>query len=84
MKSNTLKRLRRDAGITQHALARATGVHRWRISHAELGWLKLTTQEVELIRNTLVEAVRRKSARVLKPRDEGEPAGCLGKPRLRS
>lgn len=68
-----LKRLRRDAGLTQYALASATGIHRWRISHAELGILELTRPEVELIRRTLVEACRKRSARVLEFTDESEP-----------
>jgi DNA-binding XRE family transcriptional regulator len=60
-----LRRLRRDAGMTQYGLAAATGIHRWRISHAELGLLKLTPEEIALVSKTLVNVSRRKSARVV-------------------
>jgi predicted transcriptional regulator len=56
-----LKKLRRDAGLTQHELASATSIHRWRISHAELGMLKLTPNEVEAIRQVLATAIQKKS-----------------------
>jgi predicted transcriptional regulator len=79
-----LKRLRRDAGLTQYWLASATGIKRWRISHAELGILELTLQEVELVRSALVEACRKRTARVLELTDESEPVGQRGKARLRS
>jgi predicted transcriptional regulator len=59
-----LRNNRRDAGLTQYALARATGIRRWRISHAELGLLKLTSDESSLVSKILVEISRRKSARV--------------------
>jgi len=56
-----LRKLRRDSGLTQYALACATGIHRWRISHAELGMLKLTPTEIEAIRKVLVGAIESKS-----------------------
>lgn len=60
-----LKRLRRDAGLTQHTLAKATGIHRWRIAHSELGMAELTAAEIASIRKVLMEVSRKKSARVL-------------------
>jgi predicted transcriptional regulator len=60
-----LRKHRRDAGLTQYALAHATGIHRWRISHAELGLLKLTAEEIASVSKTLVAVSRKKSARVL-------------------
>jgi predicted transcriptional regulator len=60
-----LRKLRRDAGLTQYRLAAATEIHRWRISHAELGLLQLTAEEVDLIRKVLIAASRQKSARLL-------------------
>jgi predicted transcriptional regulator len=56
-----LKRLRRDAGLTQYGLAKETGIHRWRISHAELGILTLAPEEVESIRKMLADAIQKKS-----------------------
>jgi transcriptional regulator with XRE-family HTH domain len=55
-----LKRLRRDAGLTQHALAKEAGIHLWRISHAELGILTLAPEEVKSIRKLLADAIRKK------------------------
>lgn len=60
-----LRKLRRDAAMSQFALAKATTIHRWRISHAELGMLELTPIEVAAIRKVLVDVSRKKSARVL-------------------
>lgn len=60
-----LKQLWRDAGLSQHALAKATGLHRWRISHAELGMAELTPEEIATIRRVLLSACQKKSARVL-------------------
>jgi predicted transcriptional regulator len=60
-----LKRLRRDAGLSQHALATKTGIHRWRIAHSELGMAELTEAEIAVIRKVLVDVSRKKSARVL-------------------
>lgn len=61
-----LKALRRDSGLTQQQLANAAGVPRWRIAHAEVGIVKLTSEEMGLIRNALVFACRQRSARVLR------------------
>jgi transcriptional regulator with XRE-family HTH domain len=61
-----LKKLRRDSGLSQHALEKATGIHRWRISHAELGIVTLTSAESVLIRKVLLNVARKKSARVLR------------------
>lgn len=67
-----LKRLRKQAGITQFALARKTKIHRWRISHAEQGILDLAPDEVARIRGVLLDAARKKSADVLKELAPGD------------
>ncbi|MGC2283671.1 MAG: helix-turn-helix transcriptional regulator [Candidatus Acidiferrum sp.] len=54
-----LKKRRRAAGYTQYQLAAKTGIHRWRISHCELGLLKLTEQEQALIGKTLRGALEK-------------------------
>jgi DNA-binding XRE family transcriptional regulator len=61
MKGKKLKKLRRDAGLTQYGLAKATGIQRWRVAHAESGILTLTPEEVELVRKALLERVRQRS-----------------------
>jgi predicted transcriptional regulator len=61
-----LKRLRRDAGLTQHALSKAAGIHRWRIAHAERGMIELTDDENQSIRKILLKVSRKNSARVLR------------------
>jgi predicted transcriptional regulator len=66
-----LGKLRRDAGLSQHALGNAADIHRWRISHAELGMVDLTPDETSRIRRVLLDAARRKSARVLKELEPG-------------
>ena len=60
-----LKQLRRDAALTQHALAKATGIPRVKICHAELGIAKLTPDEVARIRKFVLDLARKKSERVL-------------------
>lgn len=60
-----LKKLRRDSALTQYALAKATGIPRVKISHAELGIVTLTSGEVASIRKVLLEVSQKKSARVL-------------------
>lgn len=60
-----LKKLRRDSGLTQYGLAGATGIHRWRISHAELGLITLTPEEIDMVRRILVAESKKKSERVL-------------------
>ena len=60
-----LRKYRQDVALTQRDLARAAGIHRWRISHAELGHLRLNPSEIASIRKVLVDAARKKSARVL-------------------
>ena len=59
-----LRKNRRDSGLTQYQLARITRIHRWRISHAELGLLTLTVTETNAVRDALLEASRKKSASV--------------------
>jgi predicted transcriptional regulator len=66
-----LKQLRRDAMITQYALAKATGIPRVKISHAELGIVTLTSAEIVLIQKCLLNIARKKSARVLRALDPG-------------
>jgi hypothetical protein len=56
-----LKKLRRDASMTQYRLSAVTGIARWRVSHAELGILTLTPSEVESIRKVLADAIQKKS-----------------------
>jgi predicted transcriptional regulator len=56
-----LKKLRRDSGLSQHALAKAAGLHRWRISHAELGIADLSADEAESIRKVLASELQKKS-----------------------
>jgi transcriptional regulator with XRE-family HTH domain len=66
-----LRKLRRDAALTQYALAKATGIDRTKISHAELGMVTLAADEIARLRNILLEVARKKSARVLKELDSG-------------
>jgi predicted transcriptional regulator len=66
-----LKGLRRNAGLSQHALGSACGIARWRIAHSELGIVKLQASEISKIRKVLLAESKKKSARVLK---ELEPA----------
>jgi len=56
-----LKKLRRDSGLSQHALAKAAGLHRWRISHAELGMADLSADEADAIRKVLAGELQKKS-----------------------
>ena len=60
-----LRELRKDAALTQRKLASAAGINHWRISHAELGHLRLNPGEIASIRKVLIDAARKKSARVL-------------------
>jgi transcriptional regulator with XRE-family HTH domain len=66
-----LRKLRRDAALTQYALAKATGIDRTKISHAELGMVTLNADECARIRKVLLDVTRRKSARVLRELDPG-------------
>jgi predicted transcriptional regulator len=66
-----LKQLRRDAAVTQYALAKATGIPRVKISHAELGIVELNSEEVASIRKFLLKVARKKSARVLRELEPG-------------
>ena len=61
---NELKNLRRNCGLTQYELARRTRIHRWRISHAELGLLELTAAEVASVSAVLVKISSKRSARI--------------------
>jgi predicted transcriptional regulator len=67
-----LKVLRRDSGLTQQDLSAASGVVRWRIAHAEVGLIRLTSEELDSIRAALVTACEKRSARVMRLRGEAE------------
>jgi|GEM_PF-4960934 len=60
-----LRELRKAVALTQRELARCTHIPYWRLSHAELGHLRLNPSEIAVIRKVLVDAARKKSARVL-------------------
>lgn len=60
-----LKKLRQEAGLTQHGLGALAKLPRWKIAHAEVGIVKLTPSEASAIRDVLMDACRKKSARVL-------------------
>lgn len=83
MLTKHLKTLRRDAGLSQHALARRTGIRRWKIAYAETGARKLLPAEIEAIRKVLVDSAQKKSARVLGALDDPGRAERTA-PRLRS
>jgi predicted transcriptional regulator len=67
-----LRKLRRDAGLTQHGLAKLTDISRVKICHAELGMATLTPNEIASIRKVLIDVSQKKSARVLRELDPGE------------
>jgi DNA-binding XRE family transcriptional regulator len=69
MKNRNLRQLRRDASYTQYALSKATGINRTKIAHAEVGISPLSPDELARIRKVLLDAARKKSARVLKELD---------------
>lgn len=62
----SLRKNRRDAGLSQHALGDACGIPRWRIAHCEAGIIELKPDEVARIRQVLLDVSKKKSARVLK------------------
>jgi predicted transcriptional regulator len=66
-----LKQLRRDAALTQYGLAKATGIPRAKICHAELGIVALSSGEIALIRKILLKVARKNSARVLRELEPG-------------
>ena len=61
-----LKPLRRDCGLSQYELARAAGLHRWKISHAELGIYEFTDAERKRVSKILLTAAREKNARLIR------------------
>jgi len=61
----SLRKLRRDAGLTQYRLAKLSGTPRVKICHAELGIVTLTAKEIARIRKVVLAVARKKSARVL-------------------
>ena len=48
-----IKELRTKAGVSQHKLALESGVSRYRISMAEVGYLTLTASEIRALETTL-------------------------------
>jgi DNA-binding XRE family transcriptional regulator len=50
---NKLKKYRRMVGLTQHALSRLTGIPLGRLVYAETGRLKLTDEEIQLIKSAI-------------------------------
>jgi predicted transcriptional regulator len=79
-----LKQLRRGSMITQHELAKKTGISRIKICHAESGIVTLRSDEVALIRKVLLEVVQKKSARVLAELSEPTDSDRRTNNRLRS
>jgi predicted transcriptional regulator len=84
MLSKHLKKLRRDAGLTQYGLSRKTGIARWKIANAELGVRKLLPEEIESIRKVLLDSSQEKSARVIGALDASARVGRSSGTRLRS
>jgi predicted transcriptional regulator len=76
-----LKKLRRDSMLTQHALAKKTGIPRVKICHAENGIVTLRPDEVALIRRVLLQVAQQKSARVLAALAEGDEAPSIERER---
>jgi predicted transcriptional regulator len=59
-----LRKHRRDAGLSQHALGAACRIPRWRIAHSEVGIIELKPDEIARIRKVLLEVSQKKSSRV--------------------
>lgn len=59
-----IRRARKAAGLTQIQLARRANISRQRLCYAEMGELKLRTDEVLRIRRVIEEAPRRHAERV--------------------
>jgi transcriptional regulator with XRE-family HTH domain len=57
-----LRELRRSTGLTQHELARLTGMSVGRIAFAETKRLTLTASEIEKIRLTLAQRAQEVAA----------------------
>jgi transcriptional regulator with XRE-family HTH domain len=64
MTPKQLRQLRKDASFTQYSLANETHIDRTRISHAELGVVKLTADEIARIRRVLIATSKKKMARL--------------------
>lgn len=65
MNIKNLRQLRKDAGHTQYGLAKLTRIDRTRISHAELGVVALTADEIRRIRRVLIVTGKKKMARLV-------------------
>jgi len=52
-----LKELRKASGLSQHNLARKSGVPRWRIAYVETGRLTFSDQERSRIRVALARSI---------------------------
>jgi transcriptional regulator with XRE-family HTH domain len=59
-----LRALRRDAALTQYGLAKLTGIDRTKISHAELGVVRLSADEIARIRKVLIATSKKKLTRL--------------------
>jgi len=60
-----IRQLRRTSQVTQLELAQRTGISRVRISFAECGYISLSTQELALVRQALLDAVDARAGRLL-------------------
>jgi len=59
-----LKKLRGMADWTQTRTARASGVHRTKLSQAECGEIELSPEEDAAVRRVLLVAIRERAARM--------------------
>jgi transcriptional regulator with XRE-family HTH domain len=59
-----LKKLRTMAGWTQTRTARASGIHRAKLSLAETGELELSPAEAAAVRRVLLAAIREQADRI--------------------
>ena len=59
-----IKKLRGMADWTQTKTARASGVHRTKLSQAECGELELSQEEDTAVRRVLLTAIRKRAARM--------------------
>jgi transcriptional regulator with XRE-family HTH domain len=64
MKNLNLRQLRKDSSLTQYGLAKLTRIDRTRISHAELGFVSLTADELARIRRVFITTSKKKLARL--------------------
>jgi len=67
----TLRELREMAGLTQTRAARASGIHRAKLSMAETGEIELSPEEETAVRGALLRAIRERQTQI-----EGVLAGA--------